>query len=142
MPSTYYTACGEEYPNGFSYSPPAENAWIGWYASAAGFTGYLRWAYNNWTENTLQDTRFRTWPAGDCYQIYPGPRSSIRFEKLIEGIQDFEKIRILQEQFKKEGNQQGLKELTDALATFKVEKLKNTSSADMLLKAKSVLNKF
>jgi hypothetical protein len=142
MPSTYYTACGEEYPNGFSYSPPAENTWIGWYASAAGFTGYLRWAYNNWTGAPLFDTRFRTWPAGDCYQIYPGPRSSIRFEKLIEGIQDFEKIRILQEQFKKEGNKNGIKELSDVLATFRVEKLKNTPAAEMVLKAKRILNKF
>jgi hypothetical protein len=141
-PTTYYTACGEEYPNSFSYSPPAENTWIGWYASAGGFTGYLRWAYNNWTENTLQDTRFRTWPAGDCYQIYPGPRSSIRFEKLIEGIQDFEKIRILQEQLRKEGNLNGLKELSDVLATFQVEKLKDTPAAEMLLKAKTILNKF
>lgn len=142
MPSTYYTACGEEYPNGFSYSPPAENTWIGWFASAQGFTGYLRWAYNNWTEAPLFDTRFRTWPAGDCYQIYPGPRSSVRFEKLIEGVQDFEKIRILQEQFKKDANQQGLKELSDVLTTFQVEKLKNTPAAEMVLKAKTVLNKY
>ncbi len=141
-PSTYYTACGEKYPNGFSYSPPAENTWIGWFASAAGFTGYLRWAYNNWTEAPLSDTRFRTWPAGDCYQIYPGPRSSIRFEKLIEGIQDFEKIRILQEQFRKEGNQQYLKELSDVLSTFQVDKLKDTPAADMVNKAKKILNSY
>lgn len=141
-PTTYYTACGEEYPNGFSYSPPAENTWIGWYASAGGFTGYLRWAYNNWTEATLSDTRFRQWPAGDCYQIYPGPRSSIRFEKLIEGIQDYEKIRILKEQLLKDGNSQGLKELTDILATFQVEKLNSTNSAEIVLKAKAILNKY
>ena len=71
---------------------------------AAGFTGYLRWAYNNWVKDPLRDSRFRTWPAGDLYQIYPGPRTSIRFEKFIEGIQDFEKIRILREEFTKDRN--------------------------------------
>src|SRR5690606_20953741 len=47
-PSTYYTCCVENYPNGFTFSPPAEHVWIGWYAAAKGFTGYLRWAYNSW----------------------------------------------------------------------------------------------
>ena len=47
----------------------------------------------------LQDSRFRSWAAGDCYSIYPGPRSSIRFERLVEGVQAFEKIRILKTEF-------------------------------------------
>lgn len=141
-PTTYYTACGERYPNGFTFSPPAENTWISWYAASAGFTGYLRWAYNNWTEAPLYDTRFRTWPAGDCYQIYPGPRTSIRFEKLIEGIQDFEKIRILREQFVKEGKDGAIKELDDILSAFQVEKLKSTPSADMVMNAKESLMKY
>ena len=141
-PSTYYTACIPRRPNSFTFSPPAEGVWIGWYAFANGYTGYLRWAYNNWTSATLQDTRFKTWPAGDCYQVYPGPRSSIRFEKLIEGIQDFEKIRILKEQFLKEGNKTGIKELNEILSVFNRENLEKTSAADMVTKAKEVLNKF
>ena len=141
-PSTYYTACGEKYPNGFTFSPPAENAWISWYAASAGFTGYLRWAFNAWTEAPLSDTRYITWPAGDCYQIYPGPRSSIRFEKFIEGIQDFEKIRILKEKFIKEGDEGSIKELNEILSAFTVEKLKSIPAADMVIKAKESLNKF
>ncbi len=141
-PSTFYTACGERYPNGFTFSPPAENTWIGWYAASAGFTGYLRWAYNAFTEAPLFDTRYRTWPAGDCYQIYPGPRSSIRLEKYIEGIQDFEKIRILKEGFIKEGKETSIKELDDILSAFQVDKLKSIPAADMVIKAKESLNKF
>jgi hypothetical protein len=141
-PSTYYTACGEIRPNGFSYSPPAENTWISWYAAAEGFTGYLRWAYNNWTKATLQETRYKTWPAGDCYQIYPGPRTSIRFEKLIEGVQDFEKIRILKEQFTKEGKTDQLKELNKILATFTEENLQAIPAADMVIKGKEFLNRY
>jgi hypothetical protein len=141
-PSTFYTACGEKHPNGFTFSPPAENAWMGWYAAAAGLTGYLRWAYNNWVKNPLLDSRFRTWPAGDTYQIYPGPRTSVRFEKYIEGIQDFEKIRLLKEQFAKEGDKERLSELNGMLAPFKPENLEKTSAADMVVKAKEILNKY
>jgi len=140
-PSTYYTACGTDIPNGFTYSFPAENVWISWYASAAGFTGYLRWAYNNWVEDPLHDSRFRTWPAGDLYQIYPGPRTSIRFEKFIEGIQDFEKIRILREQFTKEGNVEGIDELDDILCPLNLNKVKNVNVAKILTEAKARLNK-
>jgi Glycoside hydrolase 123, catalytic domain/Glycoside hydrolase 123 N-terminal domain len=141
-PSTYYTACGENKPNGFTFSPPAENTWISWHAAAEGFTGYLRWAYNNWTKATLQDTRYRTWPGGDCYQIYPGPRTSIRFEKLIEGIQDFEKIRILREQFTREGDEKHLKELNDLLSIFTTQNLETIPAEEMVMKGKSFLNRF
>ncbi len=141
-PSTFYTACDDEHPNGHSYSPPAENTWISWYAASAGFTGYLRWAYNNWVKAPLQDTRFRTWPGGENYQIYPGPRSSIRFEKLIEGIQDFEKIRILREQFAQKGNEISLRELNRVVANFTIENLKTITAAEMIRKGKDFLNKF
>ena len=51
----------------------------------------------------LRDSRFRTWAAGDTYSIYPGPRSSIRFERLVEGLQDCEKIHILREELAAKG---------------------------------------
>ncbi len=97
--TTYYTCCTERYPNTFTFSPPAEATFISWYAANKGYDGYLRWAYNCWVSDPLRDSRFRTWPAGDTYIVYPGPRTSIRFERLIEGIQDYEKIRILKEEF-------------------------------------------
>jgi hypothetical protein len=43
----------------------------------------------------MRDGRFGSWPAGDCFLIYPGANSGIRFEKLREGIVDYEKIMIL-----------------------------------------------
>jgi len=96
--STFYTSCSHGFPNIFTFSPPAEAHFIGWYVKAAGFDGYLRWAYCSWVQDPLHDSRFRAWPAGDTYFVYPGPRSSIRFERLREGIQDAEKIRILRDQ--------------------------------------------
>jgi hypothetical protein len=142
MPTTYYTACGENRPNAFSFSPPAEIVWIGWYAAAEGFTGYLRWAYNNWTSDVLHDTRYKTWPGGDCYQVYPGPRTSIRFEKLIEGIQDFEKIRILTEKFTNEGDKEKLAELASVLSAFTMGNLDSIPAANMVRKGKVFINGF
>ena len=142
MPTTFYTACPEKYPNGYTKSPPAENTWLAWYASAKGYTGYLWWAFNTWVENPLLDSRWRRYPAGELFQFYPGPRSSIRFEKLIEGIQDFEKVRILQEIFEKEGDEKGLKKLNEILSSFEIGRLDSVPAADMLVKAKKVLNGF
>ncbi|MFH2002141.1 MAG: glycoside hydrolase domain-containing protein [Planctomycetota bacterium] len=95
LETTFYVCCGPEQPNTFTDSPPAESAWLGWYAAARGFTGFLRWAYDSWVEEPMLDTRHVTWAAGDCFLVYPGARSSIRFERLREGIQAFEKVRIL-----------------------------------------------
>lgn len=140
MPSTFYNSCSSPFPNAFTFSPPAEQAWVGWYAAAQGFTGYLRWAYNSWVQNPLQDSRFKTWPAGDTYQIYPGPMTSIRFEKLKEGIQDFEKIRLLREEFQQKGDQAKLDELNHILSAFEITALEKTPAADMVQKAKAALN--
>jgi hypothetical protein len=142
MPTTYYTACPEKYPNGHTSSPPAENAWLGWHAAAKGYTGYLFWAYNTWVIDPLHDSRWRRYPAGDLFEFYPGPRTSIRFEKLIEGIQDFEKIRLLKEQLLKYGNEEGMKILNNVLSEFEIGKLDSVPAAEMLIKAKTILNKF
>lgn len=139
-PSTYYTCCSENYPNGFTFSPPAEHVWIGWYAASKGFTGYLRWAYNSWVADPLRDSRFRSWPAGDTYQVYPGPRTSIRFEKLIEGIQDFEKINILKKLYKQNNDTQSLNKLEAALALFDIKKLSTVPAEEMLVQAKDLIN--
>ena len=139
-PTTFYTCCVEPYPNGFTFSPPAEHVFVGWYAAANDFTGYLRWAYNSWVKNPLVDSRFHNWPAGDTYQVYPGPLTSIRFEKLIEGIQDFEKIQILTKEWKGNGQSKELIALGKVLDQFKIEALKTTDAATMVEGAKRIIN--
>ncbi|WP_341221845.1 DUF4091 domain-containing protein [Polaribacter atrinae] len=139
--STHYVCCTDKFPNTFTFSPPAEGVFIGWYTIAADFDGFLRWSYNSWTENPLQDSRFRAWPAGDTYIVYPKNRSSIRFETLREGIQDAEKIRILREEFSKKGMLAELKSLNNLVATFNI----TTKPADlekMLQNAKNKINAF
>jgi len=140
--TTYYTCCTERYPNTFTFSPPAEATFISWYAANKGYNGYLRWAYNCWVKDPLRDSRFRTWPAGDTYLVYPGPRTSIRFERLIEGIQDYEKIRILQEDFKAKGQPDKAQQLEKALSAFDISTLSRIPAADIVNRAKAVLTSF
>ena len=140
--TTYYTACPEEYPNVFTFSPPAEATFLGWYAAAKRFDGYLRWAYNSWPEKPLQDSRFGQWSAGDTYFIYPEGRSSVRFERLIEGIQAYEKINILMKEFNSRNLTSKTKELQQVLQTFEIAKIKETGAAEIVQAATESLNNF
>ena len=140
LTTTFYTCCAEAHPNMFVISDPDEAAWLGWFAQAENYDGYLRWAYNSWTMDPLADARFRTWPAGDCFVVYPGGRGSVRFSKLVEGIQDFEKIRILKEQWRKEDDDSKLSHLAEILKSFSSEKLLEEGPAIALTAAKSFLD--
>lgn len=93
--TTFYTCVNPARPNTFTHSAPAEARWLGLYAAANGFDGVLRWAYNSWNENPFRTTAFGKWPAGDCFLVYPENRASMRLEHFRDGIEDFEKIRIL-----------------------------------------------
>ena len=128
--STVYTCCTEGYPNTFTFSPPAEAEWIGWHVAARGLDGYLRWAYNSWPEDPVHDSRFRTWAAGDTYLVYPGNCPSIRFERLVRGIQAWEKLHILREN--------GVA-VEDFLAPFTLEALATSPAATMVSAAREAL---
>ena len=97
--STFYTSCANAEPNIYSNSYPAEAAYLPIYAAKMNLDGYLHWAWMNWDEHPLTDSRFRKFGSGDTYCYYPGNRSSIRFERLIEGIHQYEKIQILREEY-------------------------------------------
>lgn len=140
MPSTYYTCCAEPYPNGFTFSPPDENVWIGIYAFAKNFDGYLRWAYNSWMEKPFEDSRFFIGPAGDTYLVYPFATSSIRFEKLIEGIQEFEKLHIVKNYLERKGDKERLRKLNSLLKTFDIQNLKEMPATQMTEPLKAFLN--
>lgn len=141
LTTTFYTCCAEAHPNMFVISNPDEAAWLGWFAQADGYDGYLRWAYNSWTLDPLTDARFRTWPAGDCFVVYPGGRGSVRFSKLTEGIQDFEKVRILRSRWQETGNEAKLGQLTGVLKSFTSETVLAEGPAKALAAAKSFLDR-
>ncbi len=141
--STVYTCCTEAFPNTFTFSAPAEAAWTVLHAVAGGYDGYLRWAVNSWPIDPLRDSRFRTWAAGDTYSIYPGPRSSIRFERLVEGLQDCEKIYVLRKELEAKGATGKLKKLNAKLSEFTPEgwiKVNKKSPALMVKEMNALLN--
>ena len=141
--STFYVCCHPPKPNNFVFSPPAESAWMGWYASSFGYDGFLRWAYDSWTSDPARDTRHALWPAGDCFLVYPGSRSGIRFERLREGIVDFEKIRILREQFDKRSGAEVAgagKEMREILAGFDYERAQKEPAAESVNSAREFVN--
>ena len=87
--------CPSQKANTFTISPLAEAEWLPLFAAANHLDGFLRWAYNSWNRNPFEKTDFGNWPAGDCYLVYPGNLSSLRFEKLRDGLEEFEKVNIL-----------------------------------------------
>ena len=127
--STYYTCCSAEYPNLFTFSAPADAEFIALEALAKDLDGYLRWAYNSWTIVPEEDSRFTAWPAGDTYVIYPFSISSVRWERLVQGIQLFEKYKILLAEAKTAGNEARVAELEELLRSVDIKKISTDSEA-------------
>ena len=97
--STFYVCCSTLFPNAFTNSQPYESALLCLYAVAHDYDGMLRWAYNSWPARPEYDSRFRYWASGDTYIVYPGARSSVRFERLIDGVELYEKIHTLRAKY-------------------------------------------
>jgi len=78
-----------------------------------GVTGYLHWGLNYWHGDALSDLE-PDWgggsylPPGDSHIVYPGsrgPLSSIRFEALRDGVEDYELLKMLQKKNPKLANE-------------------------------------
>jgi hypothetical protein len=111
---TWYTCCIPPAPNTFIPSPLVESRLLPWMTWQQGLDGYLRWAYAFWPPrpdgsydpfNYLRWDFDREWgdwpwPSGDMFLVYPGddgrPLSSVRWEMLRQGIQDYEYLARLQ----------------------------------------------
>ena len=100
--TSIYSMIGD-YPGTFSLSDPGEIAWIIWYVESCGADGFLKWAYDAWCENPLEDNAHAYFEAGDMFLIYPGkyrgaktkPGCSPRFQMMAEAIRDVRKLRQL-----------------------------------------------
>ena len=105
LKTTMYTCVGH-FPNSFTYSLPAESYWTIFFAASLGANGFLRWAYDAWVENPLEDTTHVSFESGDCFLVYPDlpdaeyPKThmSVRLEKLWQGIRDVNKLLYLSRQ--------------------------------------------
>ncbi|MEK3888766.1 DUF4091 domain-containing protein [Bacillus sp. FSL K6-3431] len=92
--TTIYNCVGH-YPNSFIRSIPVEGVWVIWDTMRHKADGYLRWAFDSFVKNPFETTDFKTWESGDAFLIYPGARSSVRFERMKEGIRDAVKVRYI-----------------------------------------------
>ena len=120
--TTYYVCCSTHFPNTLTYSQPFEAELLPWLSLAKGFDGMLRWAYNSWPENPQYDSRFAKFASGDTYFIYPYARSSIRFERLIDGIEAYEKAKMLMYDFTVSNRAERLEPLNKVLERMRTTK--------------------
>ena len=139
--TTYYVCCSSAFPNTFTFSEPWEAVYMAWFAAACGYDGMLRWSYNSWPADPVRDSRFTAWPAGDTYLVYPDARSSIRFERLREGIQDYEKIRILRGELASDNTPEGAAKRAELEAAVRPFEAHDPARPwpDLLLRAKETV---
>ena len=95
--TTFYVCTQPQKPNTWLESPLVETAWLGLYAAAKHFDGFLRWATFLWGREPFDEPRLDRFPAGENFLLYPGGLASVRWELLRDSIEDWEKIRILRE---------------------------------------------
>lgn len=122
----WYTCCGPggRFANRFVGMPLINTCMLHWQSFVYGISGYLHWGYNFWhrtkqnasgwpginnyADHTLLNP-YREhpwhWATGDACIVYPapqwwedaGPVSSLRYEAMREGLQDYEMLRMLDE---------------------------------------------
>ena len=101
LTTTYYICNFPQKPNSWVTSPLCESAWTGLYAAAKGYSGLLRWAAWSWYlgVDPLWDASCPPrYDAGEAFLMYPGMRSSTRWEMMRDSIENAEKIRILRQE--------------------------------------------
>lgn len=118
--TTFYVCCSPARPNTFMASTLAESEWLLPMAAHYGLDGMLRWTFQSWVEDPLVCQDYVTWPSGDTSMIYPGNRPSLRWEGLRNGIETFEKVRLLRAAAKAKGKPEAIAPVERALQAFTV----------------------
>ncbi len=101
--TTLYS-CTEHKPGNYALSAPAESYWTIINAGKMGTAGFLRWAYDAWVEDPLNDVTHNAFEPGDCFLFYPDQKdalepvgkSSVRLEKMAEGVRDINKLMFME----------------------------------------------
>ncbi len=100
----FYTCVGPRgnYANRFIELPLNQTRYLHWINYKYDATGYLHWGLNYWVKDQLNADASRDrgrLPAGDNCIIYPGYRklySSIRFEAMRDGIDDYQLLKMVE----------------------------------------------
>ena len=107
-----------QYPNRFLDYPSLRNRIIFWLSWSLGLKGFLHWGYNSWrawqgvpvavdispwldaSAGSIYCADREPLPAGDPHIVYPGRSSicsSIRWEVIRKGMEDFEYLHLLEQ---------------------------------------------
>ncbi len=93
-----------QYMNRFIDYPLIDVRLLHWVNFKYNLPGYLHWGLNYWQADPFKDLE-PNWggdtflPPGDSHIVYPGkfgPMSSIRFEAMRDGIEDYEMLKLLE----------------------------------------------
>ena len=100
----FYTCCTPTgfFPNRFLDYPLVKTRVLHWINYAYNLKGYLHWGLNWWDDNPFGEPDPEL-PPGDTHIIYPGengPLSSIRFDVMRDGIEDYEYLLLLEKKMK------------------------------------------
>lgn len=105
LTTTIYTCTGD-YPSNYTISNMSDNAWTMWYSLSQNTDGFMRWAWDNWVADPLENVTYKYWEPGDGWFIYPvekGTKSDTyfyktpRYELLKQGVRDINKAKYLME---------------------------------------------
>lgn len=153
-----------QYPNRFLDYPSIRNRIIYWLSWTLGLTGFLHWGYNSWGswQRLPREVRISPWtdatggsiyittgnplPAGDPFLVYPGKHSicsSIRWEVIRKGFEDYEYLHMLEQVAEGAGKRAGgpavaaaRKLLAHVKAEVAPDPLRHTRSDAVLLAAR------
>jgi hypothetical protein len=143
LETSYLVEAKEKYPNICLTSPSAQSAWLGWYAASQGIDGIHVEQFNNWGDKPLTEARLDAASSGSNSLIYPGARSSIRYERIIEGIQDFEKLLIIKEQLASvydTKDAENLELIDEVLSDFVIDRIPRESAKQMVANGQHLIN--
>ena len=89
----------------------------------------------NWDDKSLTDTRYRLFAPGDTYLIYPGPQTSVRYERFIEGVALAEKVRLLRQELAASHQNERLERLNRLVQRFEPDDYPEGETAATLVDA-------
>lgn len=128
--STFYTSCAQTIPNTYVtlQNSIAEAAWLAWHSANKNLNGFLRWAYDFWTLPHPLNVQDGNFTSGENSLVYRSSNelnaeiyTSYRMEILRKGIQDFEKIKILEAELQSSTDpvdREALQKLNEKISQF------------------------
>ncbi|WP_226389660.1 glycoside hydrolase domain-containing protein [Penaeicola halotolerans] len=90
--TTFYTACFGSGANMLMTSPNYDIPFLLNLALAKGYDGKLRWAFNYWSSNIMDNAIYSDVPSGDAHFVYPYNQPSLRYFLIVDSLEDLQKI--------------------------------------------------